>query len=214
VLRPLGLLGGAFDPIHNGHLRLAIEVREHLGLEEVRFIPLAGAHHRPDPRAPASLRAAMLEAAIAGEPGLSVDARELDRGGVSYTVDTLTSLRAEFGARPLVWLLGADAFAGLARWHRWRELPGLTHFAIADRTGAVDPTEPELRDLLARSRCEDPATLARRPAGLIVNVVVPVLDISATAVRARVRAGASVRGLVPDAVLTVIRNHGLYGHEC
>ncbi|MCC7414085.1 MAG: nicotinate-nucleotide adenylyltransferase [Gammaproteobacteria bacterium] len=210
---PIGLLGGAFDPVHNGHLRLALEVLERLALAEVRLVPLAAAAHREQPAAPAHLRRAMLEAAIAGEPRLRVDPRELERAGVSYTVDTLASVRAELGARPLVWILGMDSFASLPRWHRWTELMGLANFAVAQRPGTPLPADGALRALLAAHGTGDTAALLARPAGAIVLVDLPLLDVSATAVRELLASGRSVRALVPDAVRHIIEYTGLYHAE-
>jgi len=119
----LALLGGTFDPVHVGHLRAAIEAREALRADEIRLLPCAVPPHREQPAVGPEQRLQMLQAAIAGIPGLRADARELQRSGPSYTYDTLISLRAEIGEqRPLVLVLGADAFAGLPTWHRWREI--------------------------------------------------------------------------------------------
>src|SRR5579885_3221529 len=137
--RPLAILGGTFDPVHLGHLRAAWEAGEALDAE-VRLIPTNVPPHRPAPVANAQQRAAILRAALTGQDRLKLDTRELDRAGPSYTFDTLTSLREEIGAqRALVVLLGADAFAGLPSWHRWRELLDLAHIAVLTRPGHVPP---------------------------------------------------------------------------
>ncbi len=211
-MRPLGLLGGAFDPVHVGHLRLALEALERLALERVLFIPLAGGLHRQPPIAPAPLRVAMLAGAIAGEPRFAVDTREIERGGTSYTVDTLVALRAELGQRPLVWLLGLDAFAGLPGWHRWTELRELAHFAVAMRPGTRLPDTGPLAQWLERARTDDPAALAASPAGRVCMLDAPPLDLAASGVRALVAAGRSIRYLVPDTVGAIIRSTGVYRH--
>ncbi|MGE0386134.1 MAG: nicotinate-nucleotide adenylyltransferase [Gammaproteobacteria bacterium] len=210
---PLGLLGGAFDPVHNGHLRLALEMREHLALAQVRLLPLCAARHRPAPVAPAALRMEMLEAAIAGEPGFSVDDREIRRGGVSYTIDTLESLRADMPDRSFVWIIGLDAFAQLPGWVRAQDLWRHTHFGVARRPGAQLPDDPRLDALRDRAEGVGAAAIAARPAGLAAFVDIPLLDISATGVRARLARGASVRGLVPESVLAIIQRTDLYRHD-
>jgi nicotinate-nucleotide adenylyltransferase len=114
----IGILGGTFDPIHFGHLRTALDVRQGVGLDQVRYIPLHRAVHRDQPETPAELRMRMVQAAIAGEPSFVADDRELQRAGDSYSVDTLNSLREEFPDESLCLLLGMDAFNGFADWHR------------------------------------------------------------------------------------------------
>ena len=133
--KPIGILVGTFDPIHYGHLRPAQEVMRALDLAEVRIIPAANPPHRRAPLATAAQRLRMAELAVAEFPGLRVDDREIKRGGPSYTVLTLESLRGEFGARPLCLLLGLDAFEGLETWYQLQRLPELTHFVVMTRPG-------------------------------------------------------------------------------
>jgi len=213
---PIGVLGGTFDPIHYGHLRLAEEVGETLRLEEVRFIPSGTPPHRSAPAVPAEHRLAMTQLAAAGNPRFKVDEREVRRAGPGYTYDTLKALRAELGdARPLALLLGADAFLEFATWHRWREIFGLAHIAVAYRPGF--PVEqwsermllPLAREYAAR-RMQQPLAVHLAPAGGIVVIPFTALDISATAIRDMLRAGASPRYLLPGAVLDYIRTHRLY----
>ncbi|ROR34866.1 nicotinate-nucleotide adenylyltransferase [Inmirania thermothiophila] len=206
----IGLLGGTFDPVHVGHLRAALEAREALGLEAVRLIPNARPPHRGLPAAPAPARLAMVRLACAGEPGLAADGRELARAGPSYTVDTLISLRRELGARrPLCLLLGADAARGLASWHRWRELFALAHLVVLRRPGQAAWEGAAGAELAAR-RADGAAALAAAPAGRVLELEIPLLEVSASDIRRRIAAGRSVRFLVPDPVLDYIRRHGLY----
>ena len=211
----LGLFGGTFDPLHVAHLRLAIEAREALGLAEVCFIPAGRPVLRDAPQCAAVHRLAMVERALADFPGFGVDAAEvLDPAGrPSYTVETLERQRLLHGARrPLVLLLGADAFARLEAWHRWRELFGLAHIAVATRAGhelKVGAGNTALdREFAARQG--DAADLARAPAGRIVCFAITALEISATAIRRRLALGLGVRYLVADAVLDYIDSHQLY----
>ena len=200
-MKPLAIFGGTFDPIHNAHLRVAWEAAEALDAD-VRLLPASVPPHREQPVANARERAALAQAALAGQSRLSLDVRELRREGPSYTIDTLIELRAEIGdARPLVLLVGADAFAGLAGWHRWRELFDHAHVGVLTRPGheaAALPTE--LRTKIASRRANGPAQLRESPAGRVLPVAVTPLEISATQVRALLAAGREPRWLVPDAL--------------
>ena len=185
----IGLFGGSFDPVHHGHLIVARVAAETLGLGELRFVP---AREQPFKRgrhaAPAERRAAMLELAVAGEPGFAVESAELDRPGPSYTVDTLRALREREPGRPLTLLLGADAAAELGAWHSADELPALARIVVFARPGSPVPDSP-----------------------LVSQVIpVPAIDISATAVRRRAREGRPLRYWVPDAVAEYILRHRLY----
>lgn len=207
---PVGILGGTFDPVHFGHLRTALEVLQDLRLDEVRLIPCHVPPHRDAPAAAPAQRLRMLRAAVEGVPGLRVDERELDRGGISYTVDTLRELRAELGATPLVLILGSDAFCGLPSWHAWRELPGLCHFVVAQRPGWDPPAQGEAAALLHAGASDDPEAVHARGAGRVLRRTVTQLEISASRIRAEVGAGRSPRFLVPEAVLNIIEEEGLY----
>jgi len=200
--RPIGIFGGTFDPIHHGHLRAALEVAEALALATVRFVPCGVPPHRAAPHAPAGERRSLIVEAIADEARFALDARELERTGPSYTVDTLRELRAELGARqPLVLLVGADACAGLERWHRWRELFELAHLARLARPGAAAVPPGALAAELDRRRTSDAARFATAPAGAVWEQALTALDISSSELRARLARGASVRYLVPDRII-------------
>lgn len=216
---PIGILGGTFDPIHFGHLRLAQELGEALKLEQVRFIPSGTPPHRGSPQASAADRLAMVQMAIRDNPLFSVDDRETRRAGAGYTVDTLAELRRETGAtRPICLLLGADAFLDLATWSRWHELFDYAHIVVAHRPGfAVDTWHLRMPQPLAR---EYSARLMRQPlavhlagGGGVVVAPIAALDISATLIRDAVSRGASPRYLLPDSVLDYIHSKGLYLQE-
>jgi nicotinate-nucleotide adenylyltransferase len=211
---PLALLGGTFDPVHYGHLRLADDVQRALALPEVRLVPAGDPPHRDAPHAGAADRLAMLELARAEFPRLSIDRREIDRRGRSFTVLTLEELRAEDPSRPLAWIVGADAFLGLPTWHRWRELFDLAHLIVVARPGV--PLASALPAALlpewnARATA-DPATLRARPAGVIQVQEISPQPISATTIRAALARddSAAVRGLLPESVLAYIRKNRLY----
>jgi nicotinate-nucleotide adenylyltransferase len=210
----LGILGGTFDPIHEGHVELAREVRAALGLSAVRLIPAGDPPHRAAPVATAAHRLAMVELAIEGIPGLEVDPREIDRPGRSYTVETLASLRAEVPSRPLALIVGADAFVGLPTWHRWRDLFGLAHLVVVARPGVViDDALPEtLSDEWSRRFVRDAEALAQQPAGHIFVQAITPHPISASSIRDALVDGntAAVKGLLPPAVLAYIERNRLY----
>lgn len=217
-LRALGILGGTFDPIHVGHLRLAEEAREALGLAGVSFIPAGRPSHRGTPGAAATDRLAMVRLATADNPAFAVDDGEVFSASDSYTVPTLERLRTMLGAqRPLVLILGADAFHGLPSWHRWRDLLQLTHLAVANRPGYAPKgrqwdtaLSPELRAACGDHITSDPAVVHTSPAGRIVPFDMTPLAISASQARDLIRSGRSVRYLLPDPVLDYIRLHHLY----
>lgn len=210
---PLGLLGGTFDPVHIGHLCLAEEARGALGLAGVRWIPAGQPPHRQAPRVAAAHRLEMVRRAVVGNAAFAVDDAEAHAAAPSYTVTTLERLRAETGARPLVLLMGADAFLGLATWHRWRDLFELAHLGVATRPGFHLSTEEMPADLAAAcaGRLErNPAVLHEGPAGRVVEFAITPLAISATLLRERLAAGMSVRYLLPDPVREYIDRHHLY----
>lgn len=199
--RPLAILGGTFDPVHLGHLRVAWEAAEFLDAE-VRLIPASVPPHRPQPVASAEQRLALLRAALAGQDRLRLDDRELRRSGPSYSMDTLLELRAEIGAeRPLILLLGIDAWAGLPGWNRWQSLFGLCHFAILTRPGHSPMLPMALRDESAARRTAKVTDLQSTPAGKVIEIQVSALEISATAIRRELAAGREPRYLVPDTLL-------------
>ena len=212
---PIGVFGGTFDPIHFGHLRLAEELADALGLDRVLFIPAGQPPHRGAPRTAASHRLEMVRRAIAGNPRFVADAREVQNPRPSYTVDTLTDLRAELGdAQPLWLLLGADAFFGLPSWHEWLRLFELAHIAVAQRPGArmmqSDAMPEPLKSEVLKRQVADGS--AAGPAGSVLLRQMTPLEISATAIRDTLDRQGSVRYLLPDAVLDYIHEHQLYAH--
>lgn len=218
----LGIFGGTFDPPHIAHLRLAIEAREALQLTEVVLVPAGSPPLRDAPQASPAQRLAMVECAVADMPGYSVDASEIMVSGPSYTVATLARLRKQHGTRPLVLLMGADAFARLPAWQRWRELFTLAHLGVATRPGHVllpqkvgagDTAQSALDAELAAEfsqRQGDAADIAHAPAGRIIPFAITPLEISATLIRQRLAQGLNVRHLVSSSVLDYIDSHAIY----
>lgn len=198
----VGIFGGTFAPIHNGHLRLALELRERLGLSQVRLIPAGTPPHRERPGVSAQRRLDWVRLAVGAEPGLEVDDREVRRAGRSFTYDTLAGIRAELGdTTPLLLLLGDDAANQFHTWHRWREIPGLAHLVFVKRPHQPPALTPELAELLSDRCITDAADLSRQASGLFMATAIPPLAISSTRVRGLLKAGRSVRGLVPQAVI-------------
>lgn len=212
----IGILGGTFDPIHFGHLRMAQELLQSLELSEVRFIPAAKPALRNQPATSAQHRAAMVRLAIADNPQFSLDERELQREGFSYTIDTLTSLREELGSNvALCLLLGSDAFLKLPSWQRWDALLSLAHIIVAHRPGA-EPL-PGNMDAALRVFYEQHATtrkqdISEKNAGHILLQRITPLDISATAIRADLQQQRSPRYLMPDAVIDYLMTNQLYAN--
>jgi nicotinate-nucleotide adenylyltransferase len=224
----IGILGGTFDPTHNAHLALARVACAQLELAQVLWIPAGHPPHRTPPRAAAADRLAMVRAAIASEPRFILDASEVASTAASYTVHTLTRLRAEYGpAQPLVFLMGADAFRGLPTWYHWQEIFALAHIAVATRPGfPLDDFAPPLAtEFASRSRpraeggpsCSRPASadFLTAPCGHIFTFELVAGTVSATEVRDLLAAGAArqqLDALVPAPVLDYIHQHSLYRH--
>ena len=196
----LGILGGTFDPIHIGHLRMAEHVFNSMELEKIIFIPAYVPPHKlGQDFAPAQDRYAMTELAVAAKPHFTVSDMELKRTGVSYTIDTIRQLHAQYGDRELNFIIGADSVAQLHTWHNIEEMLELTRFVAVWRPGYEGAMEEMVQHLGQRARER------------VLLLDTPVYDISSTEIRTRIRQGASLAGLVPQAVEKYIYEHGLYG---
>jgi nicotinate-nucleotide adenylyltransferase len=209
-MNPIGIFGGTFDPIHFGHLRTAFELLQALRLSEMRFMPAGNPPHRETTVATAEQRLAMVNAATQGQAGFVVDDREIRREGLSYSVDTMRTLRADFPDRPLCLIVGMDAFLGLPKWHQWRELLELAHLVVAHRPGWRAPSMGPLGELLVDRGTGRIGDLHEARAGCIYIHAVTQLEISSTEVRKLIAAGRDPRYLMPDAVRTIIEETGCY----
>jgi nicotinate-nucleotide adenylyltransferase len=210
---PIGIMGGTFDPVHFGHLRLADEAAEILGLQCVRWIPAGQPSHRNPPRAGAADRLEMVKLAIARNPTFELDDAEIRQKTPSYTVETLERLRREFGTeRAIVLLLGTDSFRNLTTWERWKDLFELAHVFVGLRPGhSLTPGGmPAALAAQWRKRSGTPEEILARPAGRVVIYATTALDISASAIRAHFAQGLSPRYLLPAAVLEYIASRGIY----
>ncbi len=203
----LGVFGGTFDPIHYGHLRSALEVKDIFGLTEIRLIPSAQPPHRAQPSVSAENRLKMLELAVEDHADLKIDDRELKRLGPSYMIDTLRSIRAEIGNQPIVLFIGTDAFNQLTTWHKWQELFNYAHIIVLTRPNYVLQT---LNSFFIAHLSKNKTELAQNSAGKLYFQPIRQLDISATEIRNMLTEHKNPGFLLPDKVLTYIRQHQLY----
>lgn len=182
------ILGGSFDPVHNGHLTLAHSARKAFGLDQIVFMPTASSpFKKTGPLFGDAERLAMLEAALRDEAGMSLSRLEIERGAPSWTIETALALAASKDA-PIFWIIGADCAATLPRWHRASELARLVHFYAAEREGLPIPACPGFT---------------------VVPFFCPRVDVSSTLVRQRLSAGLSLEGLVPAAVADLLTTFSL-----
>ncbi|MGB5512289.1 MAG: nicotinate-nucleotide adenylyltransferase [Woeseiaceae bacterium] len=209
-MRPVGVFGGTFDPVHYGHLRTAFELLQALRLDEVRFVPCSDPPHRGKTFASAAERLRMVALAIDGQEGFVADDRELARGGPSYSIDTLLTLREEFPQRSLGLILGMDAFLGLHTWYRWDEILDVAHIVVAHRPGWKAPDIGPLGELLEEFGTHRVDDLHEALCGRIHIHAVTQLEISSTEIRDLVAAGRDPRFLMPDTVCQAIGESACY----
>ncbi|XOV85875.1 MAG: nicotinate-nucleotide adenylyltransferase [Pseudomonadota bacterium] len=211
----MAVLGGTFDPVHFGHLRSAVEVREALGVARIKLIPSFSPPHRNEPASSARDRLAMLRAATADHAYIEVDDREIRREGRSFTIDTLRSIREELGdSISLAMVLGVDAFVLLDSWKAWRHLTDTAHLVVLDRPRADQrKMSAELKHFFDSRFVDDPGRLASEPCGLVCRLSLTQLDISSSRIREILRAGLSADYLMPSEAIAYLRQHGLYGSD-
>lgn len=210
-MRLVGLLGGTFNPVHNGHLHLAGQLLKQLHFDEIRFIPSAVPALKTAPEVSVQDRVEMVKLAIADNPKFSLDTRELMRDGKSYTIDTLISLRGELGQTiSLCLLMGYDAFLGLSKWHRWEALLDYTHIVVVNRPQTSQKPSNELRQLLKAHKTDALNALLDAACGAVYFAEIPPLDISSTEIRIKLVSGQTVDTMIPANVLGYIRQHHLY----
>jgi nicotinate-nucleotide adenylyltransferase len=194
-IKKIGLLGGSFDPVHLVHIALAETARKHLALDELQLIPAANPWQRQPLAASPEHRLAMLELAIAAKPGLCINSIEIERGGKTYTMDTLEQLPQD---NQYFWILGADQLANICSWHRWEEIAGFVCLAVAERPGDNSQAPIPLQLLLEKAG----KSLTRLP--------FEASPVSASDIRRRLAEGLPVDGMLDGAVTQYIRQHGLY----
>jgi len=215
----IGIFGGTFNPIHLGHLRAAEEVREALELERMLFVPAARPPHKRGANAaelaPAEARLHWLRSALEGNAAFEADPLELERGGPSYSIDTLRAIAQRTAPEPPVFVVGCDAFADLGTWREPEALFALAHMAVMTRPPVSDGSLADWLPKCVRDDVElapDGRSARHRRAPTWIRLVsVTALDISSSDIRARIRAGRSVRYLVPEAARRAILASGAYG---
>ena len=212
VLPLVGAFGGTFDPVHNGHLRMAVEVKERLLFDRMFIVPSASPPLK-DQTTGAGHRLKMLQLALQSSESLQVDAREFQREGRSYTVDTLAELRQQLGNEAsLVWCIGTDTLVTLSSWHQWQQLTDHAHLLVMARPGWPLPEKGEVAEWI-KGRLTAPESLSLRPSGGVAVVELTQLEISSSAVRELIAKGHSAEFLVPDSVWHYIKAEGLYGYS-
>ncbi len=213
-MKAIGIFGGTFDPVHIGHLRTAVELRQLLNLEVMHLLPCADPPHRDQPMVSAEHRFAMLQRALVAEPGLLADDREMRRGGLTYTVDTLREMRAEYGPDAALCLcLGMDSLVNLHSWHRWCDIVEFAHIVVACRPGWHLPESGPVAGLLADRLVNSADMLHHAPSGHVLVAEMTLLPIAATWIRTQLMNAQSVRYVVPDPVIEYIERHHLYQQE-
>ena len=212
----VGIFGGTFDPIHYGHLRIAEEIVETVGLQKMYFVPAGMPRLRHSPVASSQHRVEIVRLAIQKNPDFVLDEREIYRDGVSYSIDTVREFKQEFGEEVrLCFILGADAFIKLPEWNNWKELFNLCHFIVSTRPGysltlIKELLSKELREECSQRWVSNTESLRKDTSGLIFIASTTMLDISATSIRAHIAAGRSVRHLVPSVTVNYISENKLY----
>ncbi|MFP8965696.1 nicotinate-nucleotide adenylyltransferase [Pokkaliibacter sp. CJK22405] len=208
---PLVLLGGTFDPVHAGHLRLAMEIADALPDAAIRLLPCQLPVHKAAAGASVEQRLAMLEHAIADEPRLNIDTQELDRDTPSYTILTLEATRQRIGCeRPLFWVIGMDSLVNLPSWQRWQEMTDFCHLLVIARPGWHWPESGEAADWLKHHGVSELSDGFSDSHGQILTLTMPTLQVSATYIRQLIGQGRSPRYLIPDSVWNFIQQQQLY----
>ncbi|MGE3920893.1 MAG: nicotinate-nucleotide adenylyltransferase [Gammaproteobacteria bacterium] len=208
--KPIGILGGTFDPIHYGHLRIALELQQDYSFEEIRFIPCKQPVHKDDTYATTQQRCHMIELAIKNQKNFILDKRELERETPSYMILTLESLRKDFKDTPLCLIVGTDAYKNLMTWFRWNEILSLCHIVVVSRPNVILSHEEALTELLHEHWIYEKESLLKKTAGYIYSAPLTMLDISSTAIRQMIQSKNSPRYLIPDSVLEYIEHEKIY----
>jgi len=207
----IGILGGTFDPIHNGHLQLAREALTQLELDEVRLMPVNIPPHREKPIASSTQRQKMLDLAIEEEPKLKIDLRELESTDISYSINTLKSLRKEYPEDSLCLILGQDAFDKIDGWKDWSELLHYTHIIVANRPEeSQDDISTELQTWIEKNQTTYKTGLKNNLFGTIYFMNIPMLDISSSMIRQYYSENKPVDNLLPEIIQTYIKDNHLY----
>ncbi len=211
MTQPVGILGGTFDPVHNGHLHLATTFLEQLKLAEILFVPSNNPPHRPAPLASPEQRLEMLKLAVENHPHLKIDDCELERGGISYTIDTLKLIRNKIGEAPLCLIMGMENFRTLNHWHQWQSLLDYAHIVIVNRPERDENiNSEEIKNFMSTFITTAIEDLRDQAAGCILRLDIPMLDISSTQIRNNIHSNLDSESLLSDKVLDFIHTQHLY----
>jgi nicotinate-nucleotide adenylyltransferase len=208
--RRIGVMGGSFNPVHYGHLRVASDVKQQLELDHMFLMPAAQSPLKAQHSVSARHRVAMLELAIEAFPELELDLREVNRAGRSFTVDSLSALRREFGREAMLYfVIGDDCLASLNQWRRWRDIVSFANLIIAKRPGPFPPPEDEVAAWLESTQV-DCHIAGSMPSGGVARVDCALLDISSTQLRSGLEGHDALNQVIPEPVIEYIKHHGLY----
>jgi nicotinate-nucleotide adenylyltransferase len=199
----IGIFGGTFDPVHYGHIKPALAIKQKLKLTQIRFVPNRAPPHRESPWLNVEQRLSLLTAALCDVPDVVIDRRELDRVGPSYMVDTVLSIKDDFPGERFVLIIGMDVFYDIAKWHRWKSLIDLCHIVVTTRPGfelneVAKRMSTEDYQFLADNITDNTDALMQQDAGKILLQSVPQLDISATRIREMLLGGEDVSQWMPE----------------
>ena len=209
-MRSIGVLGGTFDPIHNGHIHLALEVHDKLKLDEVKLIPANIPPHRSTPLASANDRKKMTELAVCDQKNLSVDLREIENKNISYTINTLISLRTEFPNDVLFLIVGEDVFNMVDSWKDWQSLLNYSHIIVATRPDDDKNISNELKTWRDKNRTNDIKKLKATLSGYIFYINTPIVEISSSMIRKYYSQHKNIGGYLPTNIITYIKDNNLY----
>jgi nicotinate-nucleotide adenylyltransferase len=210
VFKNIAVLGGMFDPVHFGHLRMALAAQQDFGLDEVRLVPCHHPVHREEAEASAQHRIAMLHKATRHVKKLVVDMRECMRPGPSYMIETLQSLRTEYPQDRLFLLLGADAFNKLDSWKSWQDILECTHIIVVTRPGwTIDPSK-SVKNFCKKRMASNFIEMCELPYGKVLEYSFTPLMISSSEIRKLIKKKKSVRYLIPNTVFNYIKKNKLY----
>lgn len=209
----IGIYGGTFDPIHNGHLHVANTLLTELPFQEIRFIPCFEPVHRQSPIATPEQRLHLCELALENQTKLIVDSREIQREGKSFMIDTLKSLRTEFKDFPLALIIGADSLETFQTWKSWKQIIDYAHLLVVNRPESVSPQDLTLQDMIKKCVTTDKEKLNTQLSGLIYFAYIPPSPVSATKLRQQLSSAKDISHFVPKNVFDYIRAQHIYSCE-
>ncbi len=211
MLKPVGILGGSFDPVHNGHLFIAQQCLDFLNLDHIQFIPSGNPPHREMPKAGIADRRNMLELALNNNPNFVINDCELKKDSKSYTYETLVELRKNNPNLKYFLIIGYDAFLGFVSWYRWQDIFDLCHVVIASRNQEkIKIKDISLTNVISERQITDKLLFNKIATGKIFKLELPLIDISSTNIRSEIKRGKKINDLVPSAVAQYIYQHHLY----